>query len=442
MTMRRSVAGSGKMGLPMTTAFVIGSVIGVAIFMLPVALAPLGINAVAGWIISSIGAICLGLPLARLARGGGGIQAAIEETFGSSVAFVVTWAFWVSNWSGVAAIAVGAASTISRIVPALATPARVAFLAVAFIGITAPINARGARASGAMAIVTVLLRILPLVAVIALAVGRKAAHLPLHAFSPTPLTLAGVASATALTLFALTGFENVSAPIGKVQDPHRVIPHALLIGVSLVALLYLASSSSVTLLVDPQEVVRSPAAFADAIATSFGETGAYLTTVAIAVSAFGCIGCAVMAGGELCFSMARRGELPRILARTNSRGAPLAGQVVSAGLAIILVLANSSRTTAGLFTFIVLVSTVAVLILYVVAALATAAREQGLAVRLLVVTGTIFGAFAFYGSGLEASLWGFALAASAIPVRFISRWLNGSSRGVAGLPVAPPESIS
>jgi hypothetical protein len=43
------------------------------------------------------------------------------------------------------------------------------------------------------------------------------------------------------------------------------------------------------------------------------------------------------------------------------------------------------------------------------------------------------------GAGLEATLWGFGLAIAGLPVRFISRWLNGSSRAAVASPTAPPE---
>jgi APA family basic amino acid/polyamine antiporter len=209
-----------------------------------------------------------------------------------------------------------------------------------------------------------------------------------------------------------------------------------------VALLYLTSSTSVMLLLPAEQLARSPAPFADAVGASWGEIAAYVVAAGIAISAFGCIGCTTMAGGELCYSMALKRDLPKALGWTNRNGAPLWGQVISAGLAILLVLSNSSRSTAGLFTFVLLVSTVAVLILYVVAALATWVREPTPGIRVVVFVGITFGAFAFYGSGLEASLWGIGLAASALPVRAISRWLNGSSRAVAANPAALPESFS
>jgi APA family basic amino acid/polyamine antiporter len=188
------------------------------------------------------------------------------------------------------------------------------------------------------------------------------------------------------------------------------------------------------LLLPSEQLARSPAPFADVIGSWWGEAAAMLVVFGVAVSALGCIGCTLMAAGELCYSMSLRGDLPRALASTNRGGTPVTSQLVSALLACILVLSNASRSTAGLFTFIILVSTVAVLILYVVAGVATAVRERAASIHAMAIAGILFGAFAFYGSGLEATLWGLGLAASAIPVRFISRWLSGSSRPVAENP--------
>ena len=62
----------------MTGAIVVGTMIGSGIFMLPVSLAPLGANAIFGWIISSLGALAIAFALAALSRrGGDGIQANI-----------------------------------------------------------------------------------------------------------------------------------------------------------------------------------------------------------------------------------------------------------------------------------------------------------------------------------------------------------------------------
>src|SRR3954447_15698345 len=96
-----------KLGIWMTGGLVVGSMIGSGIFMLPVSLAPLGANAIVGWLVSISGAVAVAFALAHLSRqGGGGIQSYIEEAFGPTIGFIVAWAFWCSNWGGQAAIAI------------------------------------------------------------------------------------------------------------------------------------------------------------------------------------------------------------------------------------------------------------------------------------------------------------------------------------------------
>jgi len=107
-----------KMGFWMTSALVVGTIIGGAIFMLPVSLAPLGLNASIGWVISGLGAMCIVFGLAQISRfGGEGIQANIEREFGATSGFLATWSFWVSNWVAQASVAVATASALSFIGP-------------------------------------------------------------------------------------------------------------------------------------------------------------------------------------------------------------------------------------------------------------------------------------------------------------------------------------
>ena len=103
----------GKMGIWMTSALVVGTIIGAGIFMLPVSLAPLGPNALIGWVISGLGALCIAFALAQFSKfGGEGIQANIEREFGPTVAFLVAWSFCMSNWVAQASVAVAAGSTL------------------------------------------------------------------------------------------------------------------------------------------------------------------------------------------------------------------------------------------------------------------------------------------------------------------------------------------
>ena len=151
----------------MTGALVVGTMIGSGIFMLPVGARAARRQRVAGWILSSVGALCIAFSLARLSRlGGDGIQANIERQLGRNAAFLVAWSFWVSNWVGQAAVAIAGASALSWISPAFAGPGFVIRSRSPASSSFTAVNAFGARASGVASIVTVAIKLLPLAGVI------------------------------------------------------------------------------------------------------------------------------------------------------------------------------------------------------------------------------------------------------------------------------------
>jgi APA family basic amino acid/polyamine antiporter len=161
------------------------------------------------------------------------------------------------------------------------------------------------------------------------------------------LTPGNIATATALTFFALTGFESATTLVDKVRDPARTIPRA---------------SIAVQMILPAGKVAGSPAPFADAIAAQWGGGAASLAALAIAIAAFGCLNALILASGELAYAQGLRRDLPAVMAWTWRGNTPVVAQIVSSVLSVLLILANSGRATASLFTFIILVSTAAVLV--------------------------------------------------------------------------------
>jgi APA family basic amino acid/polyamine antiporter len=436
-----SIARDDKLGMWMTTGLVVGSMIGAGIFMLPVSLAPLGINTLVGWVISGFGALAIAFALATLSRtGGGGIQAYIERAFGPTLAFLVTWAFWCSNVAAQAALAIATSSALSRLSPALGGTGIIG-IAVASVVVLTIVNLRGVRTAGGLSLLTVAIKLIPLLTVIAILAARKATGAPFEPLAATPLNLPNIATAAALTLFALTGFENATAPVDKVRDPAKTIPRAILGGTAFVALLYLLSSSGVMLLLPADRIAASPAPFADVIALAWNEKAALLTALFIAVSAFGALNGMILATGELAYAMGLRGDLPRVMARTGHDNIPIGSHLVGGALTVLLILANSSKATADLFTFVILLSTSAVLVVYGVGALAAWKENARLVTRAIVAVALLFILFAIYGSGLEADLWCLVLLAIGLAVRTIVRRLNSNpATPLEAAPAVPPGS--
>lgn len=415
------VAAKNDIGLFATISMVMGSIIGAGIFMLPVSLGPLGWNAAIGWALTSAGALCLAFTLSRLARRGNGIQAHVQEVFGPLPAFVAAWSFWFAGSTSTGALAITAASVLSRLEPRLGAPTTVTSVAAIFVIIMTAVNALGIRSAGRTQIVTTLIKIIPMFAVIVLLMFHELRAEPVHSLSPIPVTIGRTAAAAALTLFALTGFENVTAPVNKIREPLRTLPLAMIGGTAIVALLYVLSCTAVLLLLGPAVATISPAPFADALASEWGEAAVALAAVCISISALGCVNAGLLASGELAYSMASNGDLPAALARTKRDGTPVFSHCLAGTLGVGMIVLNAGWSTASVFTFIILVSTVGTLIMYLIGSFAAFVREERSGVRLIMCIGILFSLFAFYGAGLEASAWGIFLVITGMLARLVTR---------------------
>jgi len=429
-----TIARDHTLGIWMTSALVVGSMIGSGIFLLPVSLAPLGANTLIGWTLSIFGALAIAYALASLGRtGAGGIYAYVERAFGPTTAYLVTWSFWCSNIAAQAGLAIATASALSRLFPASGSAAGIVAVGIGSVVALTLVNLRGVRTSGGLSLLTVAIKLLPLLAVVVILAMRKSSGIPYELLADSPLTLANIATATALTLFALTGFENATAPVDKVRDPARTIPRAILGGTAFVGLVYLISSSGVMLLLPAGEIATSAAPYADVIALQWNEQAALLAAFAIAISAFGGLNCMILSTGELGYAMGLRGDLPAVMARTGRENIPVAAHLVGGALTILLTLANSTKATANLFTFVILLSTAAVLFVYAIGAFAAWKENPAPASRLIFVGALLFILFAFYGAGLEADLWFLLLLAIGVAVRVLVRRLGDNVGRQPGL---------
>jgi APA family basic amino acid/polyamine antiporter len=387
----------------LTFALVIGGIVGSGIFYLPVALAPLGGSVPIGWLISGIGVMSLAYCASRIVSpDGGGLQAYVEHELGPAPGFLVTWMTWSSSWIGVPAVALAVGAALARILPGVTD--HLVALSYLFIVALSLVNLRGIKAAGELNFVTVLIKVLPLIAVVAIAVALGLRSEPLQPITVPPPSFANVATASALCLWALTGFEFSMSPVGKIRHPERNLSRSLVIGVGAVAIVYLLATTSLSLILPNSKVGMASAPFPDAIGIYWGEAPAMLAALAMAISAFGTLNVALLGCGEMLYSMGLRGDMPRVFAGTNRFNAPWAAQLASVVLGFVLLGLNATKGTTQLFTFMTLLASNAVLYLYSAAAIAAVMKDKKPLTTFSCVVGLSFVLFAFYGSGLEAFL--------------------------------------
>jgi APA family basic amino acid/polyamine antiporter len=439
------------LGFWLCLALVVGNFIGSGIFLLPAQLAPYGWNALFGWLVTIGGALCLAFVFARLARAlpaAPGPYAYVEDAFGPAAAFTVSWSYWVSLIVGNTALATAAVSYLSLSMPALANvPGLGALVAAGILWLLTAINCLSVRAAGGVQAVTVFLKLVPLLVVIAvtaivLGEGRQAAIVPLRA---QDLSLSAINGAAALTLWAMLGVECASIAARRVKDPGRNVPRATLIGTFLVGLIYILVSTPVALLLPQDEVARSNGPIALFVSHYWSPSLGYVVGLFAAVSAIGALNGFILLQGELPLVMARGGGFPAWFARTSRAGIPVRAQILSSLFATALIAANYSRSLASLFAFMILLATSATLVLYLACALAALRLQQtrrlpvSAGLTTVAALGAVYSVWTLYGAGYDALKWGAVLLAIGILVYAAMRLSARSSRAAAATPAAFPE---
>src|SRR5215475_1144098 len=212
------------LGLLMCTALVVGNTIGVGIFMLPASLAPYGVNAVPGWLITTVGCIFIAWVFAGLSRAfpdDDGPYAYTARAFGRGIAFVLMWCYWVSTCVTLPVLATGAVGYLSSFFPVLAVNHMLAAVtALAFVWLFVLVNLRGARTAGWVQVLSTVVKLLPQAGIIALGIWAFFAPHPqpvVHVPS-TPLSLPALIAASTFALYAMLGVECAAMPAGRVRD--------------------------------------------------------------------------------------------------------------------------------------------------------------------------------------------------------------------------------
>jgi len=420
----------------MCVALVVGNTIGSGVYLLPAALAPFGLNSVVAWGFTASGAIALAGVFARLSRAypqAGGPYAYVHVAFGPLLAFIVAWGYWISIWVGNVSIATAAVSYLSPLLPWIAgKPGASATATLLLLWLLTLVNWYGIKLAGWVQAVTTVLKILPLLAVAALGVVAVRSN-SAGAAPPIPLSVGGVTAAATLTLWALLGLESATIPADKVSSPGRTIPLATLLGTVATTLICAVACTTALRLLPPLTLARSTAPFVDLAAQYWGGGAGKLVAVFAAISAFGALNGWILLQGELPRAMASRGEFPRIFARESVHNTPGFGLCCGSALATLLIVVNYQKSMVSVFTFMVLLSTTACLVMYALSSLALlrlqwtkqlgAARSGSLALAIVGVFATAYSLWAIVGAGAEAVLWGAALLLVGVPLYF---WFRSS----------------
>jgi len=423
------MASPKKIGIWTSTSLVMGNMIASAMFMLPATLSTYGSISLIGWVVSGLGAICLALVFSWLSQlmpvANGGPYAYTREGLGDFAAFLVAWGYWLSIWSTNAAIAVAFLSYLTVFSPALGVNSMAAVgVGLSAIWFLTWINTRGIRDAGAVQVITTILKIAPLLLV---TIGGL---FYLHTENYFPFNSSGTSDINAitttatLTLFAFLGLECATIPSGQVENPEKTVPRATLYGTLAVTLLYILGTVVIMGVLSPTTLQTSKAPFADAAASMWGEWARYLVAGGAVMSTFGALNGWILMQGQIPAAAAVDKLFPSVLKTENKFGSPYISIIAGSVFVSFLLLMNFSRSLADTYQFIILLSTMTVLVPYLFSAVSfaiLAVRTKQLkwnSATKLTIALLAFGysMWAVGGSGQETVYWGFLLLMAGVPL--------------------------
>lgn len=426
----------GKIGFWLSTSLVVGNMTGSGIFLLPAALAIYGGISVFGWLFTLIGTLFIALVFSRLSRlitKAGGPYSYAREGFGDLAGFLVVWGYWISIWSGNAAISVAGVGYLSVFFPALKeNPMLSAAVAVGAIWLFTFINTMSIRKVGMVQLITTILKILPLLLLgtFGFLYFNKTHFIPLNLSGETNFD--AITATAALALWAFLGLESATIPSDKVKNPGRTISRATMAGITIAALFYISSTVGVMGILSPAELQHSAAPFADAAQRVWGNWVSGLIAIGAAISCFGALNGWILLQGQLPMAAARDKLFPPIFKHTSKKGIPLTGLVIASVLATVLVGFNYSKGLVQMFLFIIKLSTLSCLLPYLFSSLSEIAlylrkkkefnQKRLLTASLISIPAFLYSAWAITGLGHEIILWGSILLAAGIPIYVYLKW--------------------
>lgn len=426
----------GKIGLWTSTSLVVGNMIGAGVFLMPSALASYGGISLVGWLFSAAGALILAILFGRLSKimpsGDGGPYAYTRKGFGDFPGFLVAWGYWISCWTTNATIAVSLVGALSLFIPVLGTnPVVAVATALGAVWSLSWINTMGIKAGGRVQLITTLLKLVPL----ALVAFGGLFFIRFDYFTPFNLSgsssFAAITATAAMTIFAFQGVECATIPSGKVDNPEKTIPQATLIGTLITIVVYILGTISVMGVIPAADLQKSVTPFADAAVILWGDGARYWVGAGVVISAFGALNGWILIQGQVPYAIAKDKLFPKIFEKENKSGVPAAGILISSILISLLVFMNYTKGLVAQFQFLVLLTTVMVLVPYLFSSasyLILLMETRLLNTRgwigavLLTAGGFCFSLWAIAGSGQESVFWGFLMLLAGIPFYLWNLW--------------------
>ena len=407
-----------------------------------------GPQAMLGWLLGALVAICDGLVWAELGAampGTGGPYRYLSEAFGPKrlgrlMSFLFIWETVCLAPLSIGAGAVGFAQYTKFLWPNMNWwEGKV--VAVGVCALITILLYRDIKSVGRLSIVLWIVVIFTALAVTAAGVAHfqlsRALDFPPHAFTLSRSFFVGLGGATLLAMYDYGGYNNACFFAGEIKRPEFVIPRSILISIMVVGALYLTMNVSIIGVIPWREAMHSTFIVSDLMQRVYGSTIAKVMTGFVLFTTFASLFAVLLGYSRVPYAAAVDGRFFSMFARLHpTRNFPWVSLVfigvTSAGASLL----DLSDLITALVVIQVLVQFMAQVVAVTMIRRYRPDIQRPFQMWFYPVTSVIaFGGWAFIlaASGMKFILWGVALIIVGVGAylwraRVQSEW-----------PFAPPE---
>jgi len=318
----------------------IGMIVGSAIFFaasivpreMPQPVLLLGLWCVGGLL--SLAGVVTYAELGTMFPQAGGQYHFLKEAYGPLPGFLFGWtSFLVMQSGGIAYLAVASADCLGAFFPFFRSSHEVVVLPLAVttlhisgsqigaamaIAVLSGVNYSGLREGSLVQNAITLIKVISLLALIAFGLGvAPAVETPWHAALPEHGFATGLGVAMIGVLWCYDGWYQATFCAGEIRDPSRSLPRGMLIGTITVTVLFIFVNVVYLRALPMIDLGRSAGIGQAAAGALFGPKFAALVTIAVFMSAFGCLSSNVLTAARIYLPMAQDGLFFRSLAKIH-----------------------------------------------------------------------------------------------------------------------------
>lgn len=311
------------------------------------------------WPLAGFITLMAGLSIAELAAiypEDGGPVRYLEEIYGAKIGFLFGWSLIIIYYpANIGALSIVFATQLKEFPSFKNLP--ITGIALIVMLIVLLINWLGSKLSGQVQKIALVIKLIPIVAIIILAIFNSQNQLASasHPQISSASSAAAFGQALLAVLFAYDGWLSIGNLASEIKDPAKTLAKAIIWGLFGVTVIYTLLNWSFIKIVPWQQIVGNQATVLLTSQKLFGNFGSIIISAGILVSIFGAINGHLLLGSRLPYVLGKEGKLPnsKFFAQLNKHtSVPTNSMLFECVIATIMIFSGTFDSLTNMLVYV------------------------------------------------------------------------------------------